>query len=414
MGCNVQTGQCECLPGVVGEKCDACPHRWVLVPDRGCHDCDICHGALLDVTDELANELKPVVNDFQTVADGYFTSQKLTYFNELADSIEPQVRALDPNEVNLTPLSLSIDALESEAKNYERKVRYANETASDQSNGGLKLLNDSRSVLAKSRLTTENTRNIIYEVEKLADSFDASESTKIDAAMGEANELLDTILEVNIDTTPAQNQLAAATRFLQDVEKFNEPVKRQTERLDNIRMTIDNFNEKLENLAAWSAQANELCDDAERLHVRNKNASVNSKFDTVAKHSKETQANINDVSALSAKGKVALGEIYIAVSNLENVNNELMEINSQVDTGLPKRDDEYKALADVIGQSIDHQARLQYSAAQIHSELTNIAADSEDASKAAHAYTDITENVDSALKSARNAKSSAGNATDLV
>lgn len=328
------------------------------MPDRGCHGCDICHHALLDVTDALANELQPVTDDFQTVADGFFTSQKLKYFNELADSIEPQVRALDPNEVNLTPVGSSIDALESEAKNYERKVRYANETAIGHLIGGQKLLNDSRSVLAKSRLTVDNTKNIIYEVEKLADSFDASESTKIDAAISEASELLDNIEEVNIDTAPVQNQLAATTSYLQDMEKFNEPVKRQNERLDHIRESIGNFSEKLEDLAEWSANAKELCDEAENLHARNKNATVNLKFDTVANHSRETQSNINDVSALKSKGEVTLGEIYIALTNLENVNNELKEINAQVDTGLPRREDEYKALEDIIGQSVDHQTKL--------------------------------------------------------
>lgn len=353
------TGQCECLPGVVGEKCDACPHRWVLVQDRGCHVCDHCHHALLDVTDGLYSELKPVLDDFQTVADGYFTSQKLKYFNELTDSLEPQVHSLDPNAVNLSPLSLSIDALESEAKNYERKVRYVNETANDQLISGLRLLNDSRSVLTKSRLAVDNTHNIIYEVGKLADSFDASESTKIDAALGEATELLDTINEVSVDTKPAEDQLAASTAFLESIEKFNDPVKQQAKRLETIRATIGNFSDKLEDLAEWSAKANELCDEAERRHFRNKNATVNLKFDTVANHTKEAQVNINDVSDLGAKGKVTLGEIYIALTNLENVNNELKESNSQVDTGLPKRDDEYKALEDVISQSVEHQERLQ-------------------------------------------------------
>lgn len=310
------------------------------------------------MTDALANELRPVIDDFQTVADGYFTSQKLKYFNELADSIEPQVKALDPNEINLTPLGLSIDALELEAKNYERKVRYANETANDQLVGGLKLLNDSRSVLTKSRLTVDNTRNIIYEVEKLADSFDDSQSTKIDAAMGEANELLDHLLEVHIDTAPAQNQLAASTSHLQEVEKFNEPVKRQTDRLDNIRTTIGNFTNKLEDLAEWSVRANELCDEAERLHFRNKNATVNLKFDTVANHSKEAQANIDDVSELGAKGKVTLGEIYIALTNLENVNNELKEVNAQVENKLPERNDELTALEGIIGESAVHENKL--------------------------------------------------------
>lgn len=366
------------------------------------------------MTDALGNELKPVIDDFQSVADGFFTSQRLNHFNELADQIEPQVRALDPNEVNLSPLSLSIDELESEAKNYERKVRYVNETANDQLIEGLKLLNDSRGLLTSSRLAVDNTQNIVYEVEKLADSFDASESTKIEAAMADANELLDTILEVNIDMAPSQSQLNAASKYLNDIEKFNEPVKRQTERLETIRTTIGNFSNKLEDLGAWSVKTNELCDEAERRHLQNQNATVSLKFDTVANHTKETQANVRDVPELHEKSKVTLGEIYIALSSLENVNNELREINAEVDTGLPKRDNEYQALADIIDQSSSHQAKLQDSAAKLDSELTDIAANSENALKAAHAYTDITDSVGAAVNSTRSAIASAGNATDLV
>ncbi|KAJ8933873.1 hypothetical protein NQ314_013726 [Rhamnusium bicolor] len=63
-GCNALTGQCECLQGVIGEKCDQCPHRWAFVPEFGCHQCDSCHHALLDDTDKLATLIDPVIVDF--------------------------------------------------------------------------------------------------------------------------------------------------------------------------------------------------------------------------------------------------------------------------------------------------------------------------------------------------------------
>lgn len=55
-----------------------------------------------------------------------------------------------------------------------------------------------------------------------------------------------------------------------------------------------------------------------------------------------------------------------------------------------------------------------FQAAQLDAELSNIVANSGDASKAAHAYSDIISKVDAALNSTRNAKESSGNATDLV
>ena len=64
-GCNPNTGQCECLPGVIGEKCDHCPYRWVLKEEEGCFECDSCIHDLLDVTDQLRSRIDPVVIEFE-------------------------------------------------------------------------------------------------------------------------------------------------------------------------------------------------------------------------------------------------------------------------------------------------------------------------------------------------------------
>lgn len=62
--CNTTTGQCTCLPGVIGEKCDHCPYRHVLIPGQGCFACDSCTGDLLDVTDILSGLLNPVFEEY--------------------------------------------------------------------------------------------------------------------------------------------------------------------------------------------------------------------------------------------------------------------------------------------------------------------------------------------------------------
>lgn len=368
VGCNVNTGQCECLPGVVGEKCDSCPYRWVLVENQGCHECDICHHSLLDVTDAISNELKPVITEFQTVAGGFFTSQKLNYLDDLATKIEPDVRALDPNSVNLTPLVDSIDALESEAKNFERKLRYTNETINAQLAAGSKLLNDSRYVLSGTSKTLENIQNTVYEVQKLADSFDTSgSSTKAENAIAEANHILDQLHELNVDTQPTEKQLQNSIDYLAKIEDFIAPVKEQNDKLNNLHSDIKAFREKLEDLQKYANNAIKLSWDASYLHSKNKNATVNSKFETVDNHTKETEQNIDGTSKLANEGNVVLGEIFRFLKNLENVNNELKVINKQVEDDFPLKKKELEGLDDIMARVANYRATL----ADTVSELTH-------------------------------------------
>ncbi len=66
-GCNPRTGQCECLRGVVGQNCDRCPHRWVLIKNVGCEPCDTCIDGLLDDTDLLTEMIEPLMADFNVI-----------------------------------------------------------------------------------------------------------------------------------------------------------------------------------------------------------------------------------------------------------------------------------------------------------------------------------------------------------
>lgn len=384
------------------------------MPDAGCHECDICHHALLDVTDALANDLNPVILEFETVAGGFFTAQKLNYFDELTRNIEPEVKSLDPNGVNLTPFITSIEGLEQDAKNFERKAIYSEQTAKEQNKAGAKLVNESNAVLMVSEKALDSAHNTIYEVEKLADSLDASESTKAEAAITEAQAILDQILNQSIDTSPSEKQLEVSANLLGQIENFSDPVDKQSKKLVELRSAIGNFSDKLEDIHEWSYDAIKKSNDAEALHAKNLNANVNSKYDTLANQTREAQKNIEDTNLFGKKGDITLGEIYRHLGTLQNVNNELETINKQVDDDLPEKEDDYKNLQDLIDQAVGKQNNLVHSANDLKSQLSNITSNSETALKAANAYSDITDAVNAARNAVKSSKLAAGNATELV
>lgn len=50
---------------MIGERCDHCPHRWVLIDTEGCFKCDSCTHGLLDATDEMENIISPTLDEFE-------------------------------------------------------------------------------------------------------------------------------------------------------------------------------------------------------------------------------------------------------------------------------------------------------------------------------------------------------------
>jgi len=94
---------------------------------------------LLDVTDELKEVIDPVMEEFdvslekhfftiadgeffQTVALGYFTTQRLIFINDSVVDLQPKVITLDPGKVDLKPMTNEVEALEQDHRSINRRV----------------------------------------------------------------------------------------------------------------------------------------------------------------------------------------------------------------------------------------------------------------------------------------------------
>lgn len=411
LGCNALTGQCECLSGVVGEKCDSCPYRWVLIPDTGCQECDGCHHALLDVTDELKEIIDPVLQDIKTVADDYYTSQKLKYFDDLVDEIEPAVRKLDPHGVNLNPPRQEVEALEMDVKNLDRRIQYSD--VNDLSSKSGDLLKGSSDILDSCRFVNINTRNTISEVEKLAENLGKSETHKLEQAHAEALNYLQLIKQYSATPGSLNVQLENATELLAKVEEFALPVHSQQERLNKLMHSIGEFDVKLEDLYNWSLKIEEESRATAKLNNKN-NGALDSKFETVAAQHKEAKDNIeNAKNLLDDSSKISL-DIFTTHTELDHANSELKQLNSKVDQELPENDREYQDLVPKIDTAKDYAANLKDEASRLTANYSNVTANSETALKAATAYSKIVDAVNEAKVNADQADVLAQNVTELT
>lgn len=413
LGCNAQTGQCECLSGVVGEKCDSCPYRWVLIPDTGCQECDGCHHALLDVTDELKEYIDPVLQDIETVADDYYTSQKLKYFDDLVDEIEPAVRKLDPHGVNLNPPRQQVESLEMDVKNLDRRIQYADQNVNDLFTKSGSLLKGSSDILDSCRFVNINTRNTITEVEKLAENLGKSETHKLEQAHAEALNYLQLIKQYSATPGSLNVQLDNATELLAKVEEFALPVHSQQDRLNKLMHSIGEFDVKLEDLYNWSLKIEEESRATAKLNNKN-NGALDSKFDTVAAQHKEAKDNIeNAKKLLDDSAKISL-DIFTTHTELDRDNAALKYLNSKVDQELPANDREYQELVPKIESAKDYAANLKDEASRLTANYSDVTANSETALKAATAYSKIVDAVNEAKVNADQAELLAQNATELT
>lgn len=411
-GCNPYTGQCECLPGVIGDRCDNCPHRWVLKKDEGCFECDNCHHALLDVTDRMRYQIEPVVEEFQSVALAFFTSQKLNYYDKLADDIAPEVQNLDPKSVNLEPALLKVNSLETDAKAYTKQVNFSLDNAQDSRDVASKLLQNITGLNDKIDATVAGADDAIMAVDALSRNLETAASTRIDSALAEAQGLLEEISGTSIDLETNGLVLKKATDLLEEVSGAIMPIKVQNKTVDSLKNDIGEFSDKLEDLYNWSVQSSNRSAEVERLNALNKLSFENSQFDTVSDQQKETEKNILEAINLQFNGNITLLEIENKIINLDGILYSLRELNQQTDLYLPQMEAEQVEANNLTNQAEFKAMELLKRAQDLSEQYADMTASAEPAIRAATAYSGIVDAVVSAQQLTKEAKYAAGNATE--
>ncbi|KAI5729364.1 hypothetical protein M8J76_001799 [Diaphorina citri] len=416
VGCNALTGQCECLPGVIGEKCDHCPHRWVLVPGEGCFGCDSCLDGLLDTTDAMRNQLAPVIEEFETVAVSYFTTQRLHHINETVDQLSPNVSLVGQNGVDLDPLVSNLESLEQEARILNRKALYNKDSILVLNPAASDLLTDVLEADRNVRDVVGGVKDTVRNVANLAIMLDSGKGTQIDMALKEGDVILTKMIDLAIDAEKkeaANNTLTTAEDLLQKMKEASIPVHNTSNELNGLRDRIQVFKERIEDANNKTKEIDERIKETEELTAKNKNAQVSSKITALTDLTKDANDSLTN----------ALEYTRNASALLDLTTKELEEVASKF-VGLRKKNKQLAEKLDIDKEFMEGAEKEVLSAKQHSQTLLDQARDldavlngtrsvSQNALNAANAYKNIDATIQQAEEEARSAKASSEDALEV-
>lgn len=356
----------------------------------------------MDVTDALKHKIDPVVNELNTVAKSFYTTQKLKRLNEEAEELKPEVEKLDPNTNNLSEQINEIDSLEMDSKNHQKKSNYLKDKAKELNKASDELLKTVTEDKSDYRMVMSNARNTISEVFALANSLGSDDkSTKLEQTVKQAEDFLDRIKAFDPEAlfkAPKEQQCKAEEVFA-DVEKFAEPVETQKKRLEQFKDAVDEFNTKIEDLRVKSRESQMNAILAENLNKKNKEARLPQKLETISNFVKESQNNLKDGNSNKIESKKLLSNLDLSVKDVQKLDTELEDLNKNVEEILPKNLDDYTKLQPLVEQVLSHVLTLAGKKENLANQYSNITANSNDAIKAVNAYAEIDNNVEIARNS---------------
>ncbi|XP_050301015.1 laminin subunit alpha [Anthonomus grandis grandis] len=410
VGCSPTTGQCECLPGVIGEKCDQCPHRWVFVPGEGCHQCDHCHFPLLDDTDALAAMIDPIILEFNSTQSGYFTRRKLDNMREQLEKLLPKFDDVDPRQVSLTGPLQELESLEQDSKNLNRKSNYSLQNSEEMKNDSIDLKNKAEELLDNLSQAEKECIKAIEDLDKITGQLHEEAGNEVEKVLEEAESLLEAIKVYNLTEREkeADDQLKKVDEMMKNVTEYKLPVDELETDVEQIKDKIKEFNDRLDDLYNHTQYSLTTANEAEKIINKSGKDRLEGKLDNIQNQITLSKENLDNSETLLKNASNLLDTTIGKLKELEDSPDQLETRNAEFQARLDTNDDEIKQIKELKPNVQKHADDLSDKVEKLQNILSDSQLDSNDAIKAARAYTDIAE----AVKRARNATDVAKNDTD--
>ncbi|XP_050541070.1 laminin subunit alpha [Daktulosphaira vitifoliae] len=427
ISCNPLTGHCECLPGVIGEKCDHCPHRWVLIQPgpnidtiagAGCFECDNCTHALLDVTDNLFSKLYPVSKEFETVALGYFTTQRLLHINKTVLNLQPNLTNLVISNTDPFSLDQHLFDFQKEIESSNRKAKTALADALALTSKSDLIHNNAKEIKHSMDQAVVETRSAVTDVTNLAQSLQDGAGPQIDSALNDAQMFMNKINQSLPNTEDkyeeTSNALDKAVDLHGKMTQFTTPLKEPLSLLEQLKNKMGTFKNKINDIKNQTDIAREKASQTAYINDYNRESLLkqNDRTSALIKIKDEADSAMGNLTKLAKD----------ALSNLENsrqtfaklgLENESMKaIKSKVNSALGAEEKKIEELQVGINKAQYHANTLKEQADFMESLIKNSTSASDSVILAANSYKNIATEIQKSFDASMNASSAAENAIE--
>lgn len=244
----------------------------------------------------------------QTVAEGYFTNQRLKFINDTANELYPEVKVLNPSGVNLSPLQEKLRQLEHEMTSQKRQIEFAAEDSVRWKDAAENTLRDMNNLEEDVVREIELVNRIVSEVQSLASNIELGTSAKVDYALNEAKEILKKIKDVSFVKfrDDAVDQVDQANILVSEMQKYNFPVSNLSNAATDLSDKIKNASAKMDDLLDIAQMSQELASTVDKLNRENRFAAEAGNFDVVKNSTIEAKEDLEAGDALNKNASQCL------------------------------------------------------------------------------------------------------------
>lgn len=237
---------------------------------------------------------------FQTVAEGYFTNQRLKFINDTVNELYPEVKLLDPSRVNLLPLQKKLEQMENVVYTQKRKIDFAAEDSVKSKDNAENTLRNMNTLEEDMVRKIDLVNQIVSEVQSLALNIELGTGAKVDNALNEAKEILKRIKDVSFIKyrDNAVDQADQANILIFEMQEYNFPASNLSSAAADLSDKIKNASAKMDDLLNIVQVAQEIASAGDKLNRENRIAAQTGNLDVVKNATAEAKEDLEAAEQL--------------------------------------------------------------------------------------------------------------------